>query len=36
MVGSIVFEDMLRALGAMMVTLPLAGLGLFIALVVLL
>jgi hypothetical protein len=34
MVGSIVFEDMLRALGAMLVSLPLAGLGLFIALMV--
>jgi hypothetical protein len=35
MVRSIFFEDMLQALGAMMVSLPLAGLGLFIALTVL-
>ena len=35
MVGSIVFEDMLRALGAMLVSLPLAALGLFILLTVL-
>ena len=34
MVGSIFFEDMLYALGAMLVSLPLAGLGLFIALMV--
>ena len=34
MVRGIIIEDMLQALGAMMVSLPLAGLGLFIALVV--
>jgi hypothetical protein len=34
MARSIFFADMLQALGAMMVSLPLAGLGLFIALMV--
>jgi hypothetical protein len=34
MVRSIFLEDMLRALGAMLLSLPLAALGLFIALIV--
>jgi hypothetical protein len=34
MVRSIFLDDMLQALGAMMVSLPLAALGLFIALMV--
>jgi hypothetical protein len=34
MVRSIFFEDMLQALGAMLISLPLAALGLFIALIV--
>jgi hypothetical protein len=36
MVRSIFFEDMLRALGGMMVSLPLAALGLFVVLTFLL
>ena len=34
MVRTIFFEDMLQALGAMLVSLPLAALGLIIALMV--